>query len=384
MRRAARTAFGLLCSIACIAAVTTADAANKFRLVYSFQGGSDGANPQGGLLAVGKTLYGTTLAGGSNGGGTLFSFDLKTGTEKILHSFGTSGDGAAPAASLVKLGNRLFGTASSGGAGGNGTVFSLDLKTGAVQTVYSFQGGANDGWIPQSRLIAFGGLLYGTTMQGGSQACYLWGCGTIFSIDPATGAEKIAYFFQSGDGSFPNAGLIKIGKTLYGTTLSGGGGDCGTVFTFDPATGKETVIHDFDRQGDGTSPGSSLAQIDNVLYGTTVEGGGRDGVVYALDRKTEAEQVVHTYSGGDGAIPEDSPLAVGDTLYVTASIGGSANDGTVLALDTDTHAVRVIHTFTGADGANPWANLIQVGTRLYGTAYNGGAAGGGAIFEIKP
>ena len=58
------------------------------------------------------------------------------------------------------------------------------------------------------------------------------GCGTVFSIDPKTGIENIAYEFEGGtDGDQPVAALIAAGGTLYGTTYYGGGtNNYGTVF----------------------------------------------------------------------------------------------------------------------------------------------------------
>ena len=47
-------------------------------------------------------------------------------------------------------------------------------REGAVQ----FQGGS-DGAGPTSGLIEVDGILYGTTMQGGSRQCYTYGCGTV-------------------------------------------------------------------------------------------------------------------------------------------------------------------------------------------------------------
>jgi uncharacterized repeat protein (TIGR03803 family) len=42
-------------------------------VVYSFQGGSDGADPYVGLVALDGTLYGTTGSGGAKSMGTVFS-----------------------------------------------------------------------------------------------------------------------------------------------------------------------------------------------------------------------------------------------------------------------------------------------------------------------
>jgi uncharacterized repeat protein (TIGR03803 family) len=98
---------------------------------FSNKAGTDGAIPQASLiLDAGGNLYGTTTAGGINGGGGTV-FELTPGakgkwTEKVLHTFGKGKDGAGPFAGLVfdNAGN-LYGTTAGGGANGAGTVFEL-------------------------------------------------------------------------------------------------------------------------------------------------------------------------------------------------------------------------------------------------------------------
>jgi uncharacterized repeat protein (TIGR03803 family) len=87
-----------------------------------------------------------------------------------------------------------------------------------------------------ANLIEVGGMLYGTTEFGGSMNCGANGCGRVFSLDPTIGAEKVLHSSQSSDGAYPSASLINVGRTLYGTTRSGGSTKCGcgTVFALTP------------------------------------------------------------------------------------------------------------------------------------------------------
>ena len=66
-----------------------------------------------------------------------------------------------------KKGN-LYGTTSTGGMHGYGSVFELvkDGGTWKEQDLYSFSG--NDGAYPYEGVIAVNGPLWGTTEQGGS------------------------------------------------------------------------------------------------------------------------------------------------------------------------------------------------------------------------
>jgi len=68
--RAGVIAAAVLSVFAGVAAPANAATEN---VVYSFKGGSDGANPQAGLINVNGTIYGTTMNGGTSGMGTVFS-----------------------------------------------------------------------------------------------------------------------------------------------------------------------------------------------------------------------------------------------------------------------------------------------------------------------
>ena len=132
-------------------------------VLHAFQGGSDGAIAQAGLLldAVGN-LYGTTGNGGTSENGTIFKIS-NDGTYTVAHRFTGAVDGTTPNGGLVidDAGN-LFGTAQAGGASGMGTVFEL-TPSGRLTVLHAFTG-ATDGAFPLAGLIRDElGHLYGTT-----------------------------------------------------------------------------------------------------------------------------------------------------------------------------------------------------------------------------
>ena len=96
-----------------------------------------------------------------------------------------------------------------------------------------------------ANLLNVGGTLYGTTADGGIDACGDFSdqaCGTVFSVNATTGAEQVVYFFKGGaDGNFPTGGLINVGGTLYGTASQGGANGEGAVFSVNPGTGTEQI-----------------------------------------------------------------------------------------------------------------------------------------------
>jgi len=373
--------------------------ATTFTTLYSIKASGDGASPQAALINVGGTYFGTTTSGGTPGFGTVFSINPATGAETVLYNFEGGNDGAAPYAALLSVGGTLYGTTTGGGTHNHGTVFSINLATGAETVLYSFAGGS-DGAFPQAALINVGGTLYGTTYQGGAGGGS-GGDGTLFSINPATGAETVVHTFVGGsDGSLPDAALINVGGILYGTTGTGGTGNGvgggGTLFSFNPATGAETVLHSFavGTDGDGQYPTGALINVGGTLYGTTVNGGSAfGGTVFSFTPATGTETVLHSFVGGsDGASPEAGLINVGDTVYGTTTYGGPGNCsfqqingcGTVFAVNAVSGAETVLYSFAGGnDGANPQAGLISAGNTLYGTTSGGGTHGQGMVFSVN-
>lgn len=248
------------------------------KLLHRFHG-SDGEEPLDGLTNVSGTFYGTTAAGGANGYGTVFSL-TPDGAYHLLYSFAGESDGEDAEDGLVKLNGKLYGTTSGGGKYGFGTVFSI-TTSGSEKVLHQFNG--IDGKYPEAGLIPLNGKLYGTTYYGGGH-----NRGTVFSIT-TTGTEKVLYRFAGGrDGAYPYAGLSNVKGTLYGTTQSGGGagcgsGGCGTVFSV-RTTGAETVLHAFEGgDTDGQAPQAGLIYLNGTFYGTTESGGTYgDGTVYTV------------------------------------------------------------------------------------------------------
>ena len=367
--------------------------AQTYKQVYTFRGGRHGSRPYAGLIAFHGKLFGTTAFGGSHncnnpGCGTVFSLDPATGKEKTIYVFQGGNDGAQPFYTMTIVGNLLYGATAHGGAANAGTVFSIDPRTHAEKILYAFQGG-NDGSDPSSSLLDVAGTLYGVTGDGG-----LGNAGTIFSIDAATGAEKIVYAFHGNlDGYEPDGGVTDVNGVLYGTTSGGGASGFGTVFSIDPATGRETILHSFGtRRKDGIVPSGALTAVGDKLYGTTSEGGtDDDGTVFWINPATGIENVAYSFAfrsnSKDGSMPGAGLTKVGGILYGTTFAGGANENcrscGTVFAFDAATKTETILHAFQGGDdGEYPSASLTDVRGTLYGTTIEGGTAG--TVFEITP
>jgi len=225
--------------------------------------GTDGAIPDAGfLLGRNGLFYGTTSSGGASGNGEVFSVNSQTGALTVLHSFAGS-DGASPEAPLtLGPGGKYYGTTTFGGANNFGTVFSI-TSSGTFKSLHSFSG-AGQGQIPSAGLtLGSDGVLYGVTYGGGIN-----GSGTIFKITASGIFTKLSDIAGS-TGSL----LLAADGNMYGTTVAGGDIGQGSVFKLTPA-GVVTVLHSFDVI-DGANPEAGLVQAsDGKLYGTTVFGGG--------------------------------------------------------------------------------------------------------------
>jgi uncharacterized repeat protein (TIGR03803 family) len=162
-------------------------------VLYAFQGGADGEGPIGGLIMdSGGNLYGTTVEGGQNGGGTVFELS-PSGSNwnfNLLYSLSkTGGYPQGPTGSLAmdSAGN-LYGTTANGGLYGYGAIFKLSPSAGGWTyiSLHDFTYG-NDGGIPIGDVTLDGnGNLYGTASNGGANGCQpvTDGCGVVWEITP--------------------------------------------------------------------------------------------------------------------------------------------------------------------------------------------------------
>jgi uncharacterized repeat protein (TIGR03803 family) len=115
------------------------------------------------------------------------AFRITTNGDLTTLVFFNRTNGATPLATLIQASDgNLYGTTTSGGAYGSGTVFRLS-PDGTFSTVYTFSG-TNDGVNPHAELVqAADGNFYGVTSEGGSHYS-----GNIFrlSLPLAPGLQK--------------------------------------------------------------------------------------------------------------------------------------------------------------------------------------------------
>jgi uncharacterized repeat protein (TIGR03803 family) len=324
-------------------------------VLYSFQGNnhgvSDGAQPMGGVVMdENGALYGVTVRGGISSRGAIYKLTPPATpggawTETILHFFGGSTNGMGPASRLLRIKNgTLYGTTLAGGKFGAGTVFRLKPPaTGqtswTLNLLYHFTGGS-DGGTPSGELILDStGAFYGMTMKGGA------GFGTVYKLTPpatpgAAWTEGVLYPFDGhADGANPRGGLVRdaVGA-LYGTTQQATRGctgmacPLGTVFQLTPpatpgGTWNHAILHSFADVLEGVNPSTTLTQglLAGTLYGTTQGNTLFKLTPPAVSGGTYTFRVLHTFVFTlDGAPPDASLVLRAGALYGATRFGPKA------------------------------------------------------------
>ena len=236
---------------------------------------SDGAEPYGGLaLDRAGNLWGTTIAGGSAGLGTVFELEPQPAgkwSERIVFNFTDDTTGWEPYAGLaLDASGNLYGTTSYGGVSGAGVVFKLTPRPGgqvAETLIHQFSGcngvECPDGFYPFGG-VAFdaSGNLYGATTYGGGVGMVCTppgsnvrvGCGVVYSLIPSTkGAWKyriVHRFPGDAEGGYLTDDRLAVDSNgdIFGTTFVEGDvnsnsicpqaveglGGCGVVFKLTP------------------------------------------------------------------------------------------------------------------------------------------------------
>ena len=322
--------------------------------------------PKAGLLFVNNRLYGTDAYGGL-GAGSVYSITPQGTDFTTLHSFPpmtyghepyTNTDGVAPSGALVLCGDSFYGAAKFGGFGSVGTLWGINTNGSNFRVIYQCTGrGGISG--PQCALVAdpSGQKLYGTSLSGGEGSDGTARNGTVFAINTDGSGLAILHSFSylDGNGITPECGLVlsPSGRTLYGTTSSGGSAFVGTVFAVNIDGSGFITLHHF-------------SALNPPLTNTTAG----------------------PHLNGDGAYPNVALTLSKDglTLFGTTGLGGMAGYGTIFSLATDGTAFTTLYPvgLMVFDQGGVQANkLLLLGDALYGTASGGGDTGNGTVFRIS-
>jgi len=388
----------------------SAAAKTKFRVLYNFKDGSDGAYPVPlAPLAIDArgNLFGGAEAGGDNknsycegyGCGVIFELSLSDGgkwKERVLFEITNpvgQGEFDSPLA--------LDGQGNLYGCDNPEPMFELTPSSPQWTFDPIWPGGCIG---PVGLILDAAGNLYG---EFGNDTT-----GGISELSPTSNGwvyTNLYDFCPSGwncrDGDEPLAPFSWDTKgNLYGTTWSGGlvgcGSYCGVAFQMTPhgdGTWTYHVMHRFDSfKGDGYLPyGSITVDGNGGAYGTTTHGGPNGGgTVFKLTPAGKGrwkETQIYTFPNGDyGTGPGGNLLFdKAGNLYGTAGSFLYCNGacGLVFKLTPRKNGkwnYTVVHHFNMTDGDYPNGLTMDSQGNLYGTTTHGGKYGYGVVWEITP
>jgi|GEM_PF-1859578 uncharacterized repeat protein (TIGR03803 family) len=351
-------------------------------LIWSFAGDYGGNVPYGSLTYDSSegVFYGMTSAGGLLLNGSVLSFDPITNKDTLLWSLGSGIDGSGPNGSLVyNSTTKLYygltyrgGAYATNGTGASGAIISFNPATNTDSVLWSF-GNGTDGNVPYGDLTynPGNGLYYGMANQGGIQLPYVYpgGCGVIFSFNPATNTENVAWMFDTvKDGVYPYGDLTyyPANKLFYAMTAYGGNNSYGTIISFNPVTNRDSVLWSFDSGTDGQNPHGNLVYhaATKLFYAMTSAGGKNGtGTIISFNPVTNRDSVLWSFgSGNDGASPNGSLVydTAGKVFFGTTNTGGANGKGAIIGFNPLTNKESLLWSFgNGADGQSPFGNLTM-------------------------
>jgi uncharacterized repeat protein (TIGR03803 family) len=343
----------------------------------SFTGSPGGHNPLGALIEDSNgNFFGTTLNGGPNDEGTVFEWVKSSGTFTTLASFNDSNDrnGKAPLDKLVEdSSGNLFGTTNYGGDYGWGTLFEWVRSSGTLTTLVSFNANSNTGIEPVSGLLMdSSGNLFGTTTSGGAR-----GDGTLFEWSPGTGLSILADFFAGSVSSSPQGGLVEDSSgNLFGTTSGGGTNHDGTLFEWSPGSGLTTLFSFSGNSGQhpGQYPeGNLLEDSSGNIFGTTYSGGTNNkGTVFEWAPSSGSFTSLASFDGFNGNAP-DGDLAEDSSgnLFGATVAGGAFDRGTAFEWVKSTGMISTLASFDGPNSTPHGGVIRDANGNLFGTTEAG-------------
>jgi uncharacterized repeat protein (TIGR03803 family) len=139
----------------------------KLKIVHSFDPSTEGGIPIGPVvIAADGKFYGTASGGGAHSAGIVYQL-TPGGAYKVLHSFQGSTEGSGSTAGLVQGSDGyLYSTTSAGGADGYGTLYRINTSGTKFQVLHQFDyaTGAYPGSTPT---LHTNGTIYGFATKGG-------------------------------------------------------------------------------------------------------------------------------------------------------------------------------------------------------------------------
>ena len=297
--------------------------------------------PVGNPVAIDTAVWGVTIGGGYMELGTLYRFNTLTYQFNPYGEFDTA-SGGPPMGIVEGADGGIYGVTSGCSTYPYGTIFRYPIIPSRITRAAVFDSVTTGAHPSGSLTLGDNGLIYGSTPVGGA-----YNKGTLFQFNPVNNVLTKLYDFQGApDGDNPSGPVIRCSNgLLYGTTLTGGSQNGGILFSFDSTSGTITKIHEFDLSL--PTPNYLYQSVNGIFYGLTRD---NNGSLFQYNRYNGAFNILYQFNNTDslGTTPypnmTENPQG---NIFGRTSQGGLLGIGSIFQFDPQ---YQVFRKYTIADG----------------------------------
>ncbi|MDG1804395.1 choice-of-anchor tandem repeat GloVer-containing protein [Flavicella sp.] len=349
-----------------------------YSVIHVFDDENEGLKVQASPVLVGAKIYGIAEIGGSNRGGTIWVYDIASGTTTVEAQLGYI-DGKSPQSGLVLnpntqnldfmsyTGGQQFGTINSLNTANNtiSNNVSLDDQTSIERTFHKPIYYNNKTYILVE--LTQGAISNNNSIYALSELNVATGklTGSLIPIAPVSDLNDIGNTVV-----FSN--IIQDNNMLYGSSRQ-------HLWSIDLSTDTYTTLHTFNTSAEGNDPTAII--IDNsVVYGLNKAGGSNGtGTTFSFDLNSSTFTTLENTASSEvfSGIQKD-----GDFLYAIHNDGSSNYAVSKMDISAGTP------TFTNqasidnnSVGSTPGPNLSIYNQIVYGVLNDGGANNLGGLFK---
>jgi uncharacterized repeat protein (TIGR03803 family) len=340
---------------------------------YDFTGGADGGTPNAIVVDGNGNVFGTTSTGGAGGFGTFFGIGaagIGTVAPAILGSLDQTDTAGTSATIGVDTAGDVFGASQTGGVVSNGAIYEVSAVARVPQVIFSFPFGAGGAPSPTLTVDAAGDV-FGTTVSGGAN-----GFGQVFELSAGNHNFSTVYSFQSADGTAGPV-LVDANGDVFIATTTGGDNGAGTLNEIQ--AGKHSLTSLGALPTGASATGLTMDASGNIFGVARTGGTNGTGSIFEYQTSTGAIVTLFSFPTGSASSLPNPQIVVdaSDNVFGTTANG---NTGVAFELPQGVPALTILHTFN--DGA-PTFGLVSGGPGLlYGLTSDGGVNGEGSLVRL--